>query len=296
MAIDLPENAYDPLVSLALEEDLGDGDRTARAVIEEEAEAVGTIVAREAGVLAGIRIARRVFEILDREVRVATLLPDGTRVNPGDKALVLRGRARALLSGERTALNFLGRLSGIATLTARYVDAARGTVARILDTRKTTPGLRALEKYAVAVGGGVNHRAGLYDAILLKSNHYALCGGDVEKAVSRARASARDGVAVIAEARNREEAVAAVRGGAEVVLFDNFDPGRLRAAVSAVRDAARACGLAVALEASGGITLENLRAFAETGVERISVGALTRAARSLDLSMSCEPPPQEKGR
>ncbi|HET6203307.1 MAG TPA: carboxylating nicotinate-nucleotide diphosphorylase [Planctomycetota bacterium] len=287
--MDLPPRVFESLLRLALEEDIGGGDVTTGLAVDSAAEGVATVVARETGVLAGSPLALRVFELLDPSVEAFDRISDGTRLAAGTRILVLRGRARALLSGERTALNFLGRLSGIATLTARFVEAVGGGPVRILDTRKTTPGLRALERYAVAVGGGTNHRAGLHDAVLLKSNHYALAGGDVEAIVARARSGAPSGVPVLAEARTREEALAAVRGGASVVLLDNFEPGPLREAVAAAREEARRRDLRVEFEASGGVRLDNVRAYAEAGVDRISVGALTRSAPWLDVAMRCAP-------
>ena len=281
--------ASEPLVRLALEEDLGAGDLTTEAVVDPGAQAVATIVGKEAGVLAGGPVAVRVLRALDERIEVLEAAAEGTRFGPGTRLLVLRGRARALLSGERTALNFLGRLCGIATLTARFLEAVKGLPVRLLDTRKTTPGLRALEKYAVATAGGTNHRAGLHDAVLLKGNHYALSGGSVEATVARARERARAGVPIHAEARSREEALAVIRGGAEVVLLDNFEPDALRDVLAAAREEAHRRGRRVEFEASGGVTLENVRRFAQAGVDRISVGALTRSAPWIDVAMRCEP-------
>jgi nicotinate-nucleotide pyrophosphorylase (carboxylating) len=228
------------------------------------------------------------FRLLDPACDVDVVLQDGATFAPGDDVMFVNGAMAALLAGERTALNFLQRLSGIATLTRQFVDRVVGTKAQILDTRKTTPGLRQLEKAAVVAGGGVNHRIGLFDQVLLKENHFGFARPlSYEDVVQRCCEGQER--AVVAEARTIVEAVAAVRGGAAVVLLDNFDPGApLQAAVAAVQDAARSAGREVACEASGGINLQTVRAFADSGVDRISVGALTHSAPAVDLSMVVE--------
>ena len=268
------------LIERALTEDLGAGDLTSEAVVPEGARARARIEQRARGVVAGLDVAEAVFATVDPGLDFRTEdVPPGWR-EPGVVAEV-DGSARAILVGERVALNFLGRLSGIATLTARYVDAVAGTGVKVLDTRKTTPGLRELEKRAVAAGGGVNHRAGLYDAILVKENHAALAGG-VGEATVRALENAPEGVVVQIECSTFEEVEAALGAGAAALLLDNMELDELRVAVG------RADGRAE-LEASGGITLDNVRAVAETGVDRISIGALTHSAPALDFSLLLEP-------
>ena len=246
------------------------------------------LFAKAAGVLAGIECAVEAFRTLDQGCVVEVFRRDGADLRPGDVVMTVAGDMRALLVAERTALNFVQRLSGVATQTRRFVDAVAGTGARILDTRKTTPGLRALEKAAVVAGGGHNHRIGLYDQVLLKENHFGFAAPrSYEEVVRDCVAGRRDGV--IAEARTIAEATAAVRGGARVVLLDNFDPGEpLRAAVAAVHQAAKEIGRPIETEASGGVTLSTVRAFAESGVDRISIGGLTHSAPALDLSLLVE--------
>jgi nicotinate-nucleotide pyrophosphorylase (carboxylating) len=228
------------------------------------------------------------FRELASDCQVELLRRDGETFAPGDLVLHVAGSMRALLVAERTALNFVQRLSGIATATRAFVDAVAGTRARILDTRKTTPGLRLLEKEAVVSGGGCNHRFGLFDQVLLKENHFAFARPSSYEETVR-RCVEGQAAPVVAEARNVAEALAAVRGGAAVVLLDNFAPGEaLRAAVAAVRSAASAQGRAVEIEASGGVDLRTVRAFAESGVDRISVGAITHSAPAVDLSLLVE--------
>ncbi len=287
----LDEGLVRQAVALALEEDLqGKEDITTRAVVPEERPAQARIFARRPGILAGVPVALEVFRTLDPEVQVVHVLEDGTELEEGEDILVLKGRAWGLLGGERSALNFLAKLSGIATLTRKFVDLVTGTGVAILETRKTTPGLRRLEKYAVSVGGGQNHRLGLYDKILLKENHFALSvegtGLDAyRRTVARAVRYARGKGPVAAEARTAEEALAAVEGGADIVLLDNMSPPELEATVSRGKRAAREVGREVLFEASGGVTLENVLDVARTGVDRISVGAITHSALPLDLSM-----------
>ena len=268
------------LIERALAEDLGAGDLTSRAVVDEDAAATARIEQKAPGVIAGLDVAAAVFARVDETLRFEPAVPEGEWREDGPVATVT-GHARGILAGERVALNFLGRLSGIATLTARYVHAVEGTGARILDTRKTTPGLRALEKRAVVSGGGHNHRAGLHDAILIKENHSLLAGG-VGEATRQALAAAPEGVVVEVECATLEEVEQALAAGAGRLLLDNMDPAELRRAVEAAGGRAQ-------LEASGGITLENVRAVAETGVDDISVGALTHSAPALDLSLLLDP-------
>jgi nicotinate-nucleotide pyrophosphorylase (carboxylating) len=279
------------LIDQALAEDLGDGDLTTRAVVPEGAQARARIHQKEPGVVAGLRVAYDVFKRVDAELEFEAHCPEGRWRESGAIAEIT-GLAASILAAERVALNFLGRLSGVATLTARYVHAVEGTRARILDTRKTTPGLRELEKRAVVMGGGENHRAGLYDAILIKENHAALAGG-VGEATRRALEAAagmpapgRRGsgavVLVEVECRTFEEVEAAVAAGVPRILLDNMSTDELRRSVEIAGERAE-------LEASGGITLETIRPVAETGVDFISVGALTHSAPALDVSLLLDP-------
>jgi len=260
----------------ALAEDVGEGDLTSEAVVPGNARASARLEQRAPGVLAGLDVAEAVFRRVDPELSWYGVAGEGAWRDPGTVAEVA-GSARSLLAAERVALNFLGRLSGVATLTARYVAAVEGTGARILDTRKTTPGLRALERRAVALGGGTNHRAGLFDAILVKDNHAVLAGG-VGEATRRAVAAAAPGTDVVVECASLEELEEALAGAAPRVLLDNMSLEELRAAVERVADGA-------VIEASGGVSLEGVRAIAETGVDLVSVGALTHSAPALDVSL-----------
>jgi nicotinate-nucleotide pyrophosphorylase (carboxylating) len=257
-----------------LAEDIGDGDLTSLAVIDEDASCTARVLVKEAGVVCGLEVAAEVFDRVD--VRLEPIVADGDEVVPGPVARVA-GPARGVFAGERMALNVLGRLSGIATLTRRYVDAVEGTGAVILDTRKTTPGLRALEKHAVVCGGGQNHRLGLYDGILIKDNHLRLAASLTE-AVGRAKEA---GVPVQVECDTLAQVREALEAGADSILLDNMPVPELREAVGLSRGRAQ-------LEASGGVTLQTVRAVAETGVDFISVGALTHSARALDVSLEVE--------
>lgn len=284
----------DECVRRALLEDLGtdrldaDADITSRLSVAADLRAHARISAKAKGVVAGTACAVAAFSMLDPSSQVTLHRRDGQTVKPGDLVLEVSGRMRPLLASERTALNFLQRLSGIATVTAQFVAAVQGVGAKILDTRKTTPGLRILEKHAVCAGGGTNHRIGLYDQVLLKENHFA-CALPTPYAEVIRRCVAAHHAPVVAEAQTEKEAVAAVEGGASVVLLDNFAPGpALQDAVRAVRAAAARVGRPVQIEASGGVRLENVRAFAECGVDRVSIGALTHSAPALDLSMLVE--------
>lgn len=268
------------LIDAALAEDVGDGDLTTAATVAPDARARARIEQKAPGVIAGLAVAEAVFRRVDPELRFHPSVAEGEWREPGPVAEVA-GRAASILTSERTALNFLGRLSGIATLTAGYVRAVEGTGARILDTRKTTPGLRVLEKQAVRIGGGVTWRAGLHDALLVKENHSALAGG-VGEASRKALAAAGDGVDVEVECASVEELQQALEAGVKRVLLDNMDPEQLRAAVELA-------GGRALLEASGGVSLESVRAVAEAGVDLVSVGALTHSAPALDLSLLVEP-------
>ncbi len=274
---------WEAIVDLALAEDIGTGDVTTLATVPPETRASGTIVAKASGVVSGLGAAAAVFRRVDPAVIFERRLEDGGRFEPGDVLAEIAGPARSILTGERVALNLLQRLSGVATLTARYVDAVKGTRASIIDTRKTTPGLRALEKAAVRHGGGRNHRVGLADGVLIKDNHLAAVGGAdrITQAVRQARAYAPHTLRIEIEVTTLEELVEAVDAGADVVLLDNMDAPMIRRAVEL------AAGR-VLLEASGGITLTTIRAIAETGVDLISVGALTHSSPALDLSLELD--------
>lgn len=274
----LPDLLIAPTIKAALAEDLGRaGDVTSQACIPAEARLSAVFAARKPGVVAGLACIRLAIAELDPCAEVRLLAADSEQVSAGGQLAWVEGNARALLSAERTALNLLGRLCGIATLTRTYVQAVAGTGARIVDTRKTTPGLRALEKYAVRCGGGVNHRFGLDDAILIKDNHVAACGS-VGEALRRAAAAAGHLMKVEVEVDSLEQLDEALAGAPDVILLDNFSLVDLAEAVR--RTAGR-----VTLEASGGVTLETVRAIAETGVDVISVGALTHSASVLDIGL-----------
>jgi len=279
--IELAEE-IEELVGRALAEDLGDGDITSEATVPEDARARARIVQKEPGVVYGLAVVAEAMRQCGAE-DVDNLVVEGQwREDVPAEVLIASGSARALLAAERTAINFLGHLSGVATLTARYAEAVVGTGTTILDTRKTTPGLRHLEKAAVAAGGGINHRMGLYDAILIKENHIAAAGG-LAKAVYAAR-NAQPEKAIEVEVRNLDETAYALGMGVDRLLLDNMSPALMREAV-ALRDENAGGAAGVSLEASGGVTLENVREIAETGVEFISIGALTHSAATLDFSM-----------
>ncbi len=269
------------LVRAALAEDIGSGDVTTTATVSEQASARALITQKAPGVIYGLRAAELAFAALDPDARFERLVQEGEWREEGGPVLSVQARARALLSAERTALNFLAHLSGVATLAARAAREVQGTRARVLDTRKTTPGLRRLEKAAVAAGGASNHRAGLFDAILIKENHIAAAGG-IARAVELAREHAPELADTLeVEVRNGDEIEQALAAGAPRLLLDNMDEAQLRAAVDQVAGRAE-------LEASGGVSLRTLRALASTGVEWISMGALTHSAPALDLSLLME--------
>jgi len=268
------------LIDAALAEDVGEGDFTTLWTVPAERRAEAVIVAKAAGVIAGSEIAAEVFRRVDPELRVEVMAGDGSAVEPGDEVMRIGGAARAILTAERTALNFLQQLSGVATVTRRYVDAVAGTGARVIDTRKTTPGMRLLEKAAVVAGGGSNHRVGLYDMVMIKDNHISAAGG-IMAAVEAVRVRNDRGLRVEVEASTLAEVGEALAARVDRVMFDNMDPATMRAAVALAAAAERR----PETEASGGITLETIRAFAETGVDFISVGALTHSAPALDLSL-----------
>ncbi len=261
----------------AIEEDLGSGDVTSQFVVPQEATAVGTYVAKESIVVCGLPVAEEVVRLFDGDIEFHHISRDGAGVGPGDQLARITGNARSILAGERTSLNFLQRLSGVATKTEEYVAAVSGTRARILDTRKTVPGLRSLDKYAVACGGGVNHRVGLFDAVLIKSNHLVF-QPSVKEAVQTARAQTNGSMKIEVEVSDPAQLEEAIAGGADMILLDNFTAQKTRSAVQVVDGR-------VPLESSGGITLSNIRGFAEAGVDYISVGALTHSVVGADIHL-----------
>ena len=267
----------DPILRRALLEDIGTGDVTTMATIEPGTQASAELVAKEDFVLAGIDVAKRVFQLLSTEIAFEKLITDGQTVKRGDVMAWIKGDAAALLQGERVALNLLQRMCGVATLTAAFVREVVGTQAVVVDTRKTTPGLRVLEKYSVRMGGGGNHRMALYDAVLIKENHIAAAGG-ISAAVSRAKQRVPHTQKIEVEVRNQDEVVEALAAGADILLLDNMTVAELTEAVKLVGDQA-------ITEASGGVNLDTVREIAETGVRLISVGALTHSSRAVDISM-----------
>lgn len=273
------------IIDLALAEDLGKGDVTTNSLIPDEKIGVASILAKEEGILAGVEIAEEVFRQVDTKLKIKVWLKDGAKVGSGDMIAVVEGRIASILKAERTALNFLQRLSGIATEANRYVKAVEGLPVRIMDTRKTTPCLRVLEKYAVKVGGGKNHRMHLGDGILIKDNHLAALrneGLSIKEIIARARQNAPGGVKVELEVNTPQGALEAAEAEADVIMLDNMRLEDMRQAVKAVHGRAL-------VEASGGITLDTVRAVAETGVDFISVGALTHSVKVLDISLELEP-------
>ena len=294
-------DALDDLIRRALSEDLGlpiDGDTspedlvrrdlTTRTAVPKERRGRATLIAKESGVFAGGPAFHRALRYLDPSATVEALVPEGQTVVPGDIVLHAHGNGRALLVAERTALNIVQRMSGVASRTRQCVDLVEGTGARILDTRKTTPGMRTLDKYAVRIGGGCNHRIGLYDEVMVKENHVDLAGRTIEEVLRDIRADVGPDVMITAEARDEAEAVAGVRGGANVVLLDNMSPAVMAEMVPRLRALANELGQTVELEASGGITHKTLPDVARSGVDRISMGALTHSAPALDLSLNLE--------
>jgi nicotinate-nucleotide pyrophosphorylase (carboxylating) len=266
-----------PLVERALAEDIGSGDATGAAVLSADASCEAVIEARARLVVCGLPVASAVLQAVDARLRIETLRPEGAFAEASAPLLAIEGCARSVLAAERTALNFLGRLCGVASHVRRYVEAVAGTGVEILDTRKTLPGWRVLDKYAVAVGGGRNHRFGLYDALLIKDNHIAAAGG-VAAAVKAARAASPPHLMLQVEVESAEQAAEAIEAGARWLLLDNRTPAELRRLAERFREQA-------VLEASGGITLANLREVAETGVHRISIGALTHSAPNADVAL-----------
>jgi nicotinate-nucleotide pyrophosphorylase (carboxylating) len=267
----------DEIIERALREDMPAGDITSESVIPEDAESYAVIWAKESGVLAGIGLAEKVFRKIDSLIRFEILIQDGVLLQRGDEIAEIRGRSVSLLKGERTALNFLQRMSGIASMARAYVDAVKGTKARVLDTRKTTPGLRVLEKYAVKTGGGTNHRMHLSEMVMLKDNHIQAVGS-VAAAVDKARKNIPAGIKIEVETANLEEVKQALESGADIIMLDNMTPEE-------VTDAVKLVSGRVPLEVSGMVTMRNIRKYAETGVDMISVGSLTHSYSSLDIAM-----------
>jgi nicotinate-nucleotide pyrophosphorylase (carboxylating) len=283
--MELPsETEIQRIVKIALAEDIGSGDVTTLATVPENIPAVSKIVAREALVVCGLDVAEKAFLEVSPNLRVENISSDGKRVEKGETLLKVEGSAHAILTAERVALNFVQRLSGVATLTAQFVEAVKGTRAKILDTRKTTPGLRLLEKYAVACGDGQNHRIGLFDMVLIKDNHLVALRNEPPNAIEAAVRRAREKfpkLKVEVEADTPEQVEQALLAGADVILLDNMTLDEMRAAVFYVNGRAK-------LEASGGVNLQTVRAIAETGVDFISVGALTHSARAMDIALDFE--------
>jgi len=272
------------LIERALTEDLGQGDITTEALVPDDQRGKASITAKAKGVVAGTEVARQVFLKVDPELKVAILIKDGAPIKPGDVIARLEGKAASILKAERVALNFLQHLSGIASETARYVEAVKGLPAQITDTRKTTPGLRTLEKHAVRAGGGKNHRMHLGDGILIKDNHLSALrrqGLSIKEIVARARQKASPGLKVEVEVKTPREASEVAEAGADIIMLDNMDLQDMRQAVRLIKGRAM-------IEASGGITLDKVRAVAETGVDLISVGALTHSSKALDISLELQ--------
>ncbi len=267
----------DEIIERALQEDIGSGDLTSTALFSEDAQAKAVILAKQEGVIAGLPVAERVFKHLDENLRWEAKKQDGGRVSSGELVVELEGDLQAILMGERTALNFLQRMSGIATLTARFVEAVLSFPVKILDTRKTAPGLRVLDKYAVKVGGGSNHRFGLYDGVLIKENHIKAAGG-ITKAVSQVRQSVPPTVKIEVEVNSLKEVEEALQAEVDIIMLDNMS-------IKDIEKAVRLIDRRALVEASGGVTLENVREIAATGVDFISVGALTHSVKALDLSL-----------
>lgn len=297
MNIQFEPAKIDILLQIAIEEDIFRGDITTESLIPDNLMVKGVIIAKENGIIAGLPVVACFFTRLDKNVFFKEWVKEGAFVHKGETIAIVHGCAKVLLSGERIALNLLQRLSGIATLTARFVECIKPLKTSLMDTRKTIPGWRYLEKYAVGVGGGINHRMGLYDQVLIKDNHLDIIKNKlfydvppqvsiIEKAVTTVRQKIKKGVLIEVETRTIKEVADAIKAGADIILFDNMDTQQLRAAVKMVKEWKYGEGGRPPLtEASGNITLENVRLAAETGVDRISVGALTHSAKAMDISL-----------
>jgi len=270
-------HSIEQLIKIALEEDIGPGDITTENLVDKDLKGIGEIVAKEPLVIAGLDIARQVFEQLDPDISFRPNFKDGDFIEKGNIVLEVEGKIRALLMVERTALNFLQRLSGIATHVSSYVEKLGNKNVRLVDTRKTTPGLRVLEKYAVSIGGAHNHRMGLYDGVLIKDNHIAVCGG-IKKAIERIKDKLPHLVKIEVEVSNLDEVKEAIEAGADVIMLDNMDIDHIKEAIEFIKRKA-------VVEISGGVTIDSLNQLADTGVDIISAGALIHSARSVDISM-----------
>ena len=281
----LPEEEVDNIIDLALAEDISHGDVTSEALIPTELQGKASILVKADGILAGGEVARRIFLKVDPSLRVEVLVKDGARVQPGDIVAAISGSVVSILKAERVVLNFLQRLSGIASQTAQYIAETQGFIITITDTRKTTPGLRLLEKYAVRMGGGQNHRFHLGDGILIKDNHLVALralGMSLKDIVAKAKQNTPQGLKIEVEVNTAQEAMDAVEAGADIIMLDNMNPDEMRRIVGLVSGR-------VKIEASGGINLENIRAAAMAGVDTISIGALTHSPKALDISLELEP-------
>lgn len=273
------EELIDDLLTLSFAEDIGDGDHTTLSTIPADAMGAQKLLIKEEGILAGVEMARRVFEKFDPSLKMTVYINDGAHVKPGDVAFIVEGKVQSLLQTERTMLNIMQRMSGIATMTAKYQSQLSGLKTKVLDTRKTTPGMRLLEKEAVKIGGGANHRIGLFDMILIKDNHVDFAGGikqAVEAAKNYCSKNGKD-LKIEVEVRNEAEIKEALEAGVDRIMLDNFTPERTREAVALINGATE-------IESSGGITIDTLREYGETGVDFISVGALTHSVKGLDMS------------
>jgi nicotinate-nucleotide pyrophosphorylase (carboxylating) len=282
--MELTQDQYEKIIDQAIAEDLGQGDCTSDTLIPETQQGTATIKTKANGILAGTEVAKKVFLRIDPELKVNIFIKDGTAIKPGDAIARVEGKVSSILKAERTALNFLQHLSGIATETARYVEAVKGLHTKIVDTRKTIPGLRGMEKYAVLMGGGKNHRMHLGDGILIKDNHLKLLrrqGLGLKEIIAKARAQNTTGLKIEVEAKSPEEALEAADAGADIVMLDNMSIDDMRKAVGLIE---RRC----LIEASGGVNRDSVRAIAETGVDIISVGALTHSPQALDINMKLD--------
>ena len=273
-------DAIKPVIDYALKEDIGAGDITTNSLIPIGLQAKATMIAKSSGVIAGLSVAEYVFRTLSSDITWNAFVNDGDKISKGDVILEVSGSYRALLTGERVALNFLQRMSGIATMTANYVDVLRSFKTKILDTRKTVPGLRILDKYAVLTGGGTNHRIGLYDMVLIKDNHIKIAGG-ISKAVEQVKKNLTDGIKIEVETTTVEEVLEALAAGVDIIMLDNMSNSTMAESVKIIDGRAK-------VEASGNMTIERLKEVAATGVDFISIGALTHSVTAFDISMNIE--------
>ena len=276
--MNISQNRIKELVTVALREDIGEGDITTEACFSKKRNAKARIIAKQRGIIAGLRIAKIVFKIIDNKINFKSLVKDGIEVKKGDVLAEISGQVTSILAGERTALNFLGRLSGIATLTKEYVEKVKPYKARIFDTRKTTPGLRDIEKYAVSVGGGQNHRTGLYDMVLIKDNHLKIGNKNIKELVQSVRERIPKDVKIEIEAENLLQVKEVLQSDADIILLDNMDIQTIKKAISLVKNLSE-------IEISGNVSLDSVEKLAKCGVDRISVGKLTHSAEAMDISL-----------